>query len=294
MDTPKNSWWIPVGSFLIALLLSVVAGPARLVVARMAADPTDTDTCHIPTKKDGENDAGGKSDGKHFKTEAEGSAAEAGYVNDVESFRRKPSGEVRYFAGAKNGAKVPGLESKQNSSMRGWTLIHGASADNCCHTATLQTLILLFTQAKITKPTMAGTSWVEVRATATVDEFADNCDEKRPLKKPLLRSIEMTAQRTMFADGSFNDKVQASDTDAPNANLQFDADGVAKYQVYMTGEENWFFKKKTEMEYTGKALIFLVSAGPGPNQRSEGTSWVFKPMSVYSDADNGKLNECRN
>jgi hypothetical protein len=277
------------------MLLSIVSGPSRFIIARQTGAPTGFDPCHIPTKKDGDDDAGGKSDGKAFHTDAQGMAAEAGYVNDVEYFRRKPTGEVRYFAGAKNGAKVPGLDSKKNSSMRGWTLIHGAAADNCCHTATLQTGILLNNAALIPKPAAAGLSVVTVEAEGSVDQFADNCAESRPLKKEISRKIGLLALRSRDAFGNVTDIVDAFDSENPGMpNPQFDSAGSVTLQVTLKGTENWFFTKKTHMEFKGTATIKKVQAGAGQDQRAEGTAWVFKSSSKYSDADNGNLNQCSN
>ncbi len=292
-STSRNTWLIPVGSFAVAVLLALLSGPASRASARMPQEQTVSDLCHLPTRKDGENDSGGKADGKHLKTPDEVVNASTNYVNDFETFFRKANGYVRYSAGAKNGAQVPGLEKKKNSTMRGWKHVHGAT--DCCHTATLETNIRLQTLAKIPKPTVAGKSEVLAEAEVTMDEFADNCAAKRPLKKKPARTIILTATREMDSNGLVTDDARGFDSDSAfTVNLNFDSIGVVIHRATLTGTDNWFFEEKTHMTYEGTATLRKVISGPGQNQLAEGTAEVFGSISVYGVADNGNPNSCSN
>ncbi|HVE43368.1 MAG TPA: hypothetical protein VNM14_26055 [Planctomycetota bacterium] len=293
--TSRNAWLIPVGSFVIAVLLALLSGPAIRAAARMPQQQSETDVCHEPTKKDGKDDAGGKSDGKHFKTADEGVEASANYTIDFEFFFRKANGYVRYSAGAKNGASVPGLEKKKNDTMRGWKLIHGMLTSDCCHTATQETNIRLQTFATIPKPTVAGKSEVVAEAEVTMDQFADNCAANRPLKKKPTRSIRLTATRQLSSNGILTDQARGFDSDSTTfVNLQFNADGLVFHRATLTGTDNWFFREKTDMKYEGTATLEKVVSGPGAGQRAEGMADVFASISTYGVADNGNLNSCSN
>jgi hypothetical protein len=294
--TSRNTWLVPAGSFVIAVLLSLLSGPGRLAAARLPADPTGSDPCHAPTKKDGENDAGGTVDGAKITTEAQGRAGEFGYASDIEWFLRKPSGDVRFFGGAKNGAKGGGdHHHKSNTTMRGWELVKGAKASQCCHPATLDTQINLSVQAHVSVPGPGGTNTSSMWVSVAMDEFADNCAEDRPLKKTITRTLSLTVTRTVDANGKLTDTVKATDSENPGLpNPPIDSAGYATLDVTLKGFEPWFFQKKTQMDYRGIATIVKVQAEKGNNQVAEALTYAFKPSSKYSVADDGTLNECKN
>jgi len=51
MTTRLGSWWIPAGSFALAVLLSLVGGPARSAISRQSQGETGKECCHDLTIK---------------------------------------------------------------------------------------------------------------------------------------------------------------------------------------------------------------------------------------------------
>lgn len=51
MSNRHGNWWLPAGSFVVAVLLSVVCGPARTALSRQAQGDTGNDCCHDLTIK---------------------------------------------------------------------------------------------------------------------------------------------------------------------------------------------------------------------------------------------------
>lgn len=293
---PRNSWLIPAGSFLLALSLAFLLGTPRRALARIAA--ASSELCHQATAKDGQNDDVGKADNVNFNTPGAASAAEFGYANSIVRKTRKPSGEARLFAGNKNGAKGgPAQGPLINSSARGWELIHGQTGENCCHTLALDTKILIEIKGTVTKPVVVGTNRFHGIAMVDMEEMADNCDAKRPLKANPRRMVTLAGSRFLLRNGGDSfDHGRSYDSATHSASPAF-FDGnnsIEKKATFEAKEDPWYFKKLANMIWTGKAFIEDVLSTPGQGQVTEGYTHVFKSASEYSITDSGSVNKCSN